>query len=60
MSVWVDIRLVVLSRLAMCRFGLVVVISHVIAVVTRYSEHGCHHVVKLFNYVNVDALVNIR
>jgi len=24
--VWVDIRLVVLSRLAMCRFGLVVVI----------------------------------
>ena len=27
-SCWVDIRLVVLSRLAMCHFGLVVVISN--------------------------------
>ena len=37
---------------------------NIIAVVTRCSDQGCHlkfgAVVKLFNYISVEALVNIR
>ena len=37
---------------------------NIIAVVTRCSDQGCHlkfgAVAKLFNYISVDALVNIR
>ena len=43
---------------------LVLVSRNIIAVVTRCSDKGCHlkfgAVVKLFNYLNVEALVNIR
>ena len=37
---------------------------NIIAVVTRCLDQGCHlkfgAVVKLFNYISVEALVNIR
>ena len=37
---------------------------NILAVVTRGSDQRCHlkfgAVVKLFNYINVEALVNIR
>jgi len=46
------------------RTPVVLVPRNIIAVVTRCPDRKCHHkfgaVVKLFNYLKVEALVNIR
>ena len=46
------------------RIPVVLAPRNIIGIVTRYSDKRCHlkfvAVVKLFNYLNLDALVNIR